>query len=634
MSDTNQQSSLEQPGEELLKDAGSSVGLVQTQTVRLFQGDQRLLLASGQSLGSIDVAYETYGRLNEQRDNAILIVHALSGDAHVAGRHRPEDPKPGWWDNMIGPGKPIDTDRYFVICSNCLGGCMGTTGPGSINPQTGKPYGLTFPIITIGDMVDLQRHLIDYLGIEKLLAVVGGSMGGMEVLEWAIRFPTRIHAALPIATTARLTAQSIAFNAVGRNAILSDENFQQGTYYLSDNFPNTGLSVARMIGHITYLSEKAMHEKFGRRLQHSQNYQYNFAQEFSVESYLDHQGTSFVDRFDANTYVYFTKAMDYFDLSHQHGSLFNAIQGTKCRFLIISFTSDWLFPPRQSQELVNTIIAADKDVTYCDIDCPYGHDSFLLESHVQGQLIRGFLQQTYQRISSASKTTSSPPDPKPVAVQQKNAPPRTKKNGSIFEGFRVDHRQIAHLIPPDSSVLDLGCGDGTLLALLQEKKNIRGMGVTLSTNDVLACTRRGVSVVQYDMEKYLHSFAEKSFDYVVLSQTFQVIRQPEKALRQMLRIGRQIIVSFPNIAYWRGRLHLLWRGKAPMWKQLPGHWYDKPEESVNYLSIRDFEHFIYKQLNAFCITRIPFSSHTGRQVRFHPNFFADEVIFVITDECP
>ncbi len=630
-------SDLKQPGEEILTGDANSVGLVETQYVRLFTAENKMPLESGASLGPVDVAYETYGQLNEKKDNAILITHALSGDAHVAGRHKPDDRKPGWWDLMIGPGKPFDTNKYFIVCSNNLGGCMGTTGPSSINPETGKPYGLHFPIITISDMVDLQKHLIDHLGIKRLLAVAGGSMGGMATLDWAIRYPDRIAGAIPVATTARLSAQSIAFNAVGRNAILHDKYFQQGDYYQTGNFPNDGLAVARMVGHITYLSQEAMHAKFGRRLQHRENYQYDMVQEFSVESYLDYQGSRFVDRFDANTYVYFSKAMDYFDLDRQYHGLTNAMQKVQSRFLVISFSSDWLFPPRQSHEIVDALIAAEKNVTYCNIECPYGHDSFLLETKIQGGLISGFLSQLHHR-ERGGKAMALPPvkqDPAepPIKPQTKL---RFNTPGSIFAGYRVDYREIARLIAPDSSVLDLGSGDGELLALLEQEKNIYGMGVTLGELDIVTSVKRGVSVVQYDLSRCLSKFRTQRFEYVVLSQALQVIRQPEMVLRELMRIGRKVIVSFPNFAYWRGRLQIMFRGRAPVWKALPYSWYNKPEESVNYMSISDFEDFLRDTLHARLIKRIAFNSRSGYVIRFMPNFIADEVIFVFAgaDDTP
>ncbi|KPK76209.1 MAG: hypothetical protein AMJ79_07655 [Phycisphaerae bacterium SM23_30] len=605
--------------------------MVQTQYVKFFKGEDKLRLECGESLGPIEVVYETYGRLNDQRDNAILLLHALSGDAHAAGRHKPDDTKCGWWDIMVGPGKAFDTERYFIICSNCLGGCMGTTGSSSINPATKEPYGLSFPMITISDMVEVQRRLVEHLGIEKLLAAAGGSMGGMQVLDWAIRYPDQVAAALPIATTARLSAQGIAFDAVGRNAILRDENFQEGGYYRTSRYPAGGLAVARMVGHITYLSEEAMHTKFGRRLRQSQGYRYDFENEFSVETYLDHQGSLFVDRFDANTYLYFSKAMDYFDLVRQYGCLHEAMSRTKSRFLVISFNSDWLFPPRQSQELVNALLTADKDVSYCNINCPYGHDSFLLETKVQSRLISGFLRQTHERLQS-----DKPGIQVSVSAESRARPETATYHwygpGSIFTGERVDHRQIARLIEPDSTVLDLGCGDGQLLALLQKEKNIRGMGVTLGEEDIVTCAESGVSVVQYNLDNCMSIFADKSYDYVVLSQTLQVIRQVPSVLRELLRVGEQLIVSFPNFAYWRGRWQFTFKGRAPVWKNLPYTWFDKPDESVNYMSILDFEDFVREQLKARLVKRIPISSRTGRQVRLLPNFFADEVIFVIADK--
>lgn len=377
--------------EKSLKD---SIGIVKPQDFTFGTANDPLILESRKTIFPVTVRYETYGTLNKEKSNAILILHAFSGDAHVAGYKSPLDRHPGWWDSMVGPGKPFDTDTYFIICSNVLGGCQGTTGPSSLNPETQEPYALSFPLITIGDMVKVQSYLIDYLGIYQLLCVTGGSMGGMQALEWAIAYPERVRSAIVIASTPRLTAQGIAFNAVGRNAITSDPNWNKGNYY-GKSIPSRGLAIARMIGHITYLSEQSMHEKFGRRLQNREQYEFNFDDQFAVESYLEYQGDKFVERFDANSYIYLSKAMDYFNLDEKYGSLQAAFRRTLAKFLLISFTSDWLYPPSQSKEMVFTLMKEGKDVSYAELDCPYGHDSFLIETERQGNLIASFLETVY-----------------------------------------------------------------------------------------------------------------------------------------------------------------------------------------------------------------------------------------------
>ena len=373
-----------------------SVGIVQTQYHTFAEPPNAMPLDSGASLGPITLAYETYGRLDEHKRNAILICHALSGDAHVAGYHGPEDRKPGWWDAMVGPGKGFDTDRYFVVCSNCIGGCRGSTGPGSPDPATGRRYGRSFPVVTMADMVRAQKQLIDHLGIERLLTVTGGSMGGMQVLEWAINYPDSVRSAIPVATTARLTAQGIAFNVVGRQAILDDPNYNDGDYYDGEP-PNRGLAVARMLGHITYLSDEAMHRKFGRQLRDRDGYSYEFGIDFEVESYLQYQGQAFTSRFDANSYLYITRAMDYFDLAGRHGSLAAAFRGVTARFLVIAITSDWLYPPYQAKEIVSALRANDIHFAYCEIPTHYGHDAFLLEKDTISRPIGDFLALEYSR---------------------------------------------------------------------------------------------------------------------------------------------------------------------------------------------------------------------------------------------
>ena len=379
----------------------NSVGIVNRQYFTFAQ-DTPMRLDNGETLGPVTLAYETYGQLNPERNNAILICHALSGDSHVAGYYTPEDQGPGWWDECVGPGKAFDTDKYFVICSNVIGGCQGSTGPNSTNPDTGKPYGLNFPVITIGDMVRAQRYLIDYLGIKQLLSVAGGSMGGMQVLEWASRYPERVHSAIPIATTARHSPMLIAFSEVGRQAIYADPNWNHGDYYESTH-PDAGLAVARMVGHITYLSEDSMHQKFGRRLQTREHFGYDFETDFAIESYLRYNGQRFTERFDANSFLYVTKALDYFDLANGYKTLSQAFtNSTDLTYLVLSFTSDWLYPAYHSKELVSALTAADCDVTYLNIESTWGHDAFLLEVDTMTKLLSQFLSRIDRSIQSKS----------------------------------------------------------------------------------------------------------------------------------------------------------------------------------------------------------------------------------------
>lgn len=356
-----------------------------------FPKDEPLRLDCEKELAPFSIAYKTYGELNADKSNAILICHALTGDQYVASAH-PTTGKPGWWSNIVGPGKPIDTDRFFVICSNILGGCMGSTGPASINPETGKPFGIDFPVITISDMVRAQVRLIDHLGIEQLFSVIGGSMGGMQVLDWAAHFHDRVYSAIPIATAAWHSSQNIAFHEVGRQAVMADPDWCGGNYHAHNKVPKNGLAVARMAAHITYLSEDALHSKFGRSLQTGSALTFSFDADFQVESYLRHQGSTFVDRFDANSYLYITRAMDYFDLALEHDDvLAKAFAGTKTRFCVVSFTSDWLYPTRESRDIVKALNAVAANVSFVEIESNKGHDAFLLEETEFFATVRGFL---------------------------------------------------------------------------------------------------------------------------------------------------------------------------------------------------------------------------------------------------
>jgi homoserine O-acetyltransferase len=375
----------------------TSVGRVEKKFFTFGEPPNEMPLDSGRRLGPITIAYETMGSLNADKSNVILILHALTGDSHVAGYYSEADEKPGWWDIMVGPGKAIDTDKYFVLCSNVLGGCMGSTGPASIDPATGRPYGLRFPMVTIADMVRAQKALLDHLGIERILSMTGGSMGGMQALQWCVQYPEMVVSAIPLATTMRHSALAIAFNEVARQSIIADPNWNNGDYYDGPK-PNLGLSVARMIGHITYLSDEAMRRKFGRRLQDRDNFSFNFDGDFQVESYLRYQGAKFVERFDANSFLYITKAADYFDLTRQngHNSAAHAFSKTSARFMVISFTSDWLYPTYQSRDMVKAMKKNGLDVSFCEIEAEWGHDAFLLPNERLATLIRGFLDSVYE----------------------------------------------------------------------------------------------------------------------------------------------------------------------------------------------------------------------------------------------
>jgi homoserine O-acetyltransferase len=526
-----------------------------------------LALDCGVTLPNVDVAYETYGALNAARSNGILVLHAFSGDAHAAGISK-ETGQPGWWSEMIGPGLAFDTDRYFVISSNILGGCRGTTGPGSIDPSAGKPYAMRFPVITISDMVRLHKMLVEHLGVERLLAVAGGSMGGMQALEWTVSYPGAVAAAIPIAATSRHTAQQIAFNEVGRQAVMADPDWNQGDYYEGQR-PGRGLAVARMVGHITYMSDASMRQKFGRRLRDKDAFGFDFSVDFEVESYLRYRGSQFVNRFDANSYLYITKAMDYFDLSAGRTSLAEAFDRTHSRFLVLSFTSDWLYPTYQSLETVSALRSRNIDVSFCELDSSYGHDAFLLETKEQSEMISGFL---------ANVTRDLTESPRPAA--------RPAADIETTISMRPDYAMIAALVEPGSKVLDLGCGEGELLACLQDQKNVDARGVEIDPNKVRRAISRGVSAYQSDIDHGLVDYPDKVFDFVILSQTLQETRYPLSVLREMLRVGKHGIVAFPNFGHWTTRLSHLISGRAPRTKLFPHEWHESP--NLHFLTIDDF----------------------------------------------
>ncbi|MDD4269081.1 MAG: homoserine O-acetyltransferase [Pirellulales bacterium] len=579
--------------------------------------DEPLLLERGGRLPQISVAYETYGRLNAEKTNAVLICHALSGDSHVA-RHQADD-DPGWWDIVVGPARPIDTDRYFVICPNVLGGCRGTTGPNSLNPQSGRPYGADFPVITVGDIVAVQRRLVDHLGIDRLLAVVGGSLGGHMVLHWATRHPDRLAGAVPIATSACLTSQALAFDVVGRNAILRDPDFQAGQYYGTGRAPLVGLAIARMLGHITYLSREGMMEKFDAQRFKPRLVRSEFETKFSVGSYLAHQGDRFGERFDANSYLALSMAMDLFDLGYTRERLAAAIRAARCRWLLMSFTSDWLFLPFQSQEIVDALVAAGQPVSYCNIQSRCGHDAFLLPDDlpVYGELIRAFLANLDGR-PIYTLPAANPADAETAALSPT----------SIFHSrHRLDYDKIVELIPPGASVLDLGCGTGRLLARLAARGHKRLVGIEWNEQSVVHGLRRGLDVVQADLNQGLAAFQDGQFDIVVLSQTLQTVTDVERLIGEMLRIGARSIVSFPNMAY-RDHRRRLKQGRAPQIGAEEGHrWYNTP--NVRFLSLADFEEFCAEK--GIAIHQIvALDTHAGCRVDGEPNLNANVVIAVMS----
>ncbi len=373
--------------------SGATIGIVEKKFFTFAENPELLSLESGTQIGPVTIAYETCGTLSPDKDNVILVLHALSGDSHVAGYYNAKDTKPGWWDIMVGPGKGIDTDKYFIICTNIIGSCAGSTGPSSTNPESGSAYATDFPMITIGDMVKCQKALIDHLGIKSLLSVIGGSVGGMQVLEWTVQYPDMVRSAIPLATTTRHSALAIAFNEVARQAIMADPNWNNGHYYEGKK-PDMGLAIARMIGHITYLSDESMRLKFGRKLQNRSALSFEFGAEFQIESYLQHQGNKFIERFDANSFLYITKAADYFDLARQYGqgSLVKAFSNCTSKFLVVSYTSDWLYPTYQSKEMVKAMKKNGLNVSFIEIDAQWGHDAFLLPNERLDSMIRGFLR--------------------------------------------------------------------------------------------------------------------------------------------------------------------------------------------------------------------------------------------------
>jgi homoserine O-acetyltransferase len=548
---------------------GATVGIVEPQHVKLTLSPEGLRLEKGGVLPEVDVAYERCGYLAPDHSNVIYVCHALTGDPHVAGIRPGETEPSGWWEGMIGPGRGIDTRYYHVVCANILGGCKGTTGPGSTNPATGQPYGSHFPEITVGDMVTVQRLLLHQLGIERLAAVVGGSFGGMQVLEWAILFPAHVAHALVIASAPSLNTQALAFDIIGRQAIVQDPEWRSGDYYSTGQVPAQGLASARKLAHVTYLSQQLMSDKFGREKRvewlnaddafHAESRR-TFRTYFQIESYLEHQGEKFVRRFDANSYLHITRAMDEYDLEERFGSLGAAFAPVQARVLVVALSGDWLFMPEQSAAMVRALIDQRKRVSYCRLDAPAGHDAFLTHIDELSRIIRAFLPW----VGTPAATPA-----KPATARQ-----------------AADYEAVIAGVPSGSRVLDLGCGDGTLLGLLEQRRQTVGTGVEIDVNAVVQTLDSGRDVLLEDINSGLAIVPDDVYDLAVLSETLQVVRQPRAVLREILRVAREAVVVFPNFGHLPVRLQLLLNGRMPKGEQLPFEWYNTP--NIHLFTLRDF----------------------------------------------
>ncbi|MBT3193455.1 MAG: homoserine O-acetyltransferase [Verrucomicrobia bacterium] len=572
---------------------GESVGKVVTQSARIELPAEGFVFEGGGVLSELEIAYETHGELTPARDNVVFVCHALTGDSHVAGYHTDPETDTGWWEEMIGPGKGIDTRYYYVVCANILGGCKGTTGPGSIDPGTGRPYGARFPEMSVGDIVEAHCLLLKHLGIDRLACIIGGSFGGMQVLEWAIRHPKMAARCVCIASAHSLSAQALAFDSVARNVITSDPNWNNGDYYDGDFGPLKGLAQARQIGHITYLSQGMMAEKFGReRLPDAVSESAGPADSglpspFQVSRYLDYQGQKFTQRFDANSYLRIMHAMDNFDLAEKAGSLEGAFAGIEAKMLIVALSTDWLFPPEQSKEIANALLRAGKAVSYSMLSAPHGHDAFLVDIDHLVEMMQAFLPWVPERVEGETS------DPEPGDQTVRGA------------GKDEERQLLLSMISPGARILDVGCGDGELLASLASERDVKGVGVDYDTNQVISVLDRGYDIFQEDVDGGLAMIPDDSYDYAILSETLQVVRRPRVVLKEMLRVAQEGIVSFPNFGRFSRALTLLRSGRMPVGGSLPFEWYDTP--NIHLFTLRDFvtlcRHDGIDVLDMACISR-------------------------------
>lgn len=550
----------------------NSLGPILEQDAHIDFGPEGFKLENGETLPALDIRYETYGSLNEEANNVIWICSPLTADAHVAGYHSEDDKHVGWWDVLIGKGKAIDTDRFFVVCSNILGGCKGTTGPASINPKTQKPYGSSFPKISIGDMVNVQKVLAEHLQIKHIFAVIGGSMGGFQAMKWGIYYPDFVDRLVIIASSPRFSSQALGFEIVARDVITQDPNFNGGDYYDNEG-PKIGLANARKLAHITYLSAEGMEQKFKRaaaKEAHSkatQAYATPFDMNIPLESYLRYQGAKFVERFDANSYLRIAHATDIFDLESEYGSLENAFEKIQADILNINLSSDWLFPPDESGKITTAFLNTRKNITSLEYDTAFGHDGFLVEGNKLGKSIGRFLNVSRDKSKTGNISTIFSDG---VAL-------------NLLQGF----------IHAKDRILDLGCGDGSLLATLKEQKQIQGIGIEKDEKGILSCIHKDVPVLQKDLDMGLSDFADNSFDLAILNKTLQEMRDPLGLLQEILRVSKYVAITFPNFGNWSIRSALMFRGRMPKSPELPYEWYNTP--NIHLFTLRDFTRLCEKQ---------------------------------------
>ena len=572
--------------------------------IKQYKIPELLTLSSGYELSNCEISYETYGILNKEKNNALLVCHAISGDSHVA-KHDDADIE-GWWDIFVGPGKYIDTNKFFVISSNVLGSCMGTTGPNQINRATNKYWGADFPEISISDMVLVQSKLIEHLGINKLVSVVGGSLGAYQAIEWGIQFPEKTQSVVSLAGGPRLTSQSIAFDIIGRNAIRRDPYFYDGQYYDKEESPDTGLALARMLGHITYLSQQSMSDKFDGDRYEPKDVDTNFEKQFSVGSYLAYQGDKFVERFDPNSYIVLSEAMDKFDLGENSIAISNKLKNKNLKWFLISFSSDWLFPTSLSQELTKALFMAKEQVSFVEVPSDCGHDAFLLQDDIDyyGKYVSNFIEHIF--------------------IDEENSNSEQNKNSLSF-----DHELILDFVIGSKNIIDMGCGDGSLLDYIKNY-NQEGslLGIDNNLDELLQASQKGIPVLSLDLNSDLSIIGDKQFDTAILSLTLQAIDNVEKILNEMCRIADKAILSFPNFAYYPLRNMLYDEGRAPKSKGVLGYeWYNTPNK--RYMSIVDFEEFCSHKKFKIINSRF-LNSNTREFVQEEYNYKADLGIFIIS----